>query len=92
LVRLAKRTADQVKRSGQPVFLEPMPAFERKQIHAVLAEDPYIKTHSEGDDPYRYLVVEKSGKPVLFVGFPDSLSSGECQIKRVSLLNKTLNC
>jgi len=64
LVRLAKRTADQVKRSGQPVFLEPMPAFERKQIHAVLAEDPYIKTHSEGDDPYRYLVVEKSGKQI----------------------------
>ncbi|MDR2832911.1 MAG: protein jag [Streptococcaceae bacterium] len=64
LVRLAKRTAQQVKRSGQPVFLEPMPAFERKQIHAVLSEDPYIKTHSEGDDPYRYLVVEKSGKQI----------------------------
>ena len=64
LTRLAKRTADTVKRTGQPVFLEPMPAFERKQIHAVLSKDPYIRTHSEGDDPYRYLVVEKSGKQI----------------------------
>ncbi len=58
LQRLAERTAHQVKTTGQPVFLEPMPAFERKQIHAVLSKDPYIKTHSEGNDPYRYLIVE----------------------------------
>ncbi|SJZ79088.1 spoIIIJ-associated protein [Pilibacter termitis] len=64
LTRLAKRTAENVKRTGQPVFLEPMPAFERKQIHAALAKDPYISTHSEGDDPYRYLVVEKSGRRI----------------------------
>ncbi|MDR0922486.1 MAG: Jag N-terminal domain-containing protein [Lactobacillales bacterium] len=64
LIRLAERTADRVKKSGQPVFLEPMPAFERKQIHAALAKDPYISTHSEGDEPYRYLVVEKSGKQI----------------------------
>jgi spoIIIJ-associated protein len=64
LENLAKRTADKVKRTGQPVFLEPMPAFERKQIHSALANDPYITTHSEGDEPYRYLVVEKSAKQI----------------------------
>ncbi|MBP1047091.1 protein jag [Enterococcus sp. BWM-S5] len=58
LKRLAERTAEKVKRTGQPVFLEPMPAFERKQIHFTLSKDEYIKTHSEGDEPYRYLVVE----------------------------------
>ncbi|MBL1229331.1 protein jag [Enterococcus sp. BWB1-3] len=62
LKRLADRTAEKVKRTGQPVFLEPMPAFERKQIHFALSKDEHIKTHSEGDEPYRYLVVEPSKK------------------------------
>ncbi|MDT2751268.1 MULTISPECIES: RNA-binding cell elongation regulator Jag/EloR [Enterococcus] len=56
--RLAERTADKVIRTGQPVFLEPMPAFERKQIHAALSKNDGVKTHSEGEEPYRYLVVE----------------------------------
>lgn len=56
--RLADRTAEKAIKSGQPVFLEPMPAFERKQIHAALSKNEYVKTHSEGDEPYRYLVVE----------------------------------
>ena len=50
--RLADRTAEKVKRTGQPVFLEPMPAFERKQIHAALSKDEHVKTHSEGEEPY----------------------------------------
>lgn len=58
LERLAERTAEKVKRTGRSVFLEPMPAFERKQIHSVLSKDDQVKTHSEGDDPYRYLIVE----------------------------------
>ena len=58
LQRLAERTAEKVKRTGRPVFLEPMPAFERKQIHSALSHDDSVKTHSEGDEPYRYLVVE----------------------------------
>lgn len=58
LIRLANQTAEKVKRTGQPVFLEPMPAFERKQIHAILTAHEYVQTHSEGDDPFRYLVVE----------------------------------
>lgn len=64
LSRLAKKTAERVKETGQPVFLEPMPSFERKHIHYTLTSDPYIKTYSEGDDPFRYLVVEHSGKQI----------------------------
>ncbi|MDT2613609.1 RNA-binding cell elongation regulator Jag/EloR [Enterococcus dongliensis] len=62
LTRLAQRTAEKVKETGRPVFLEPMPAFERKMIHSALSKDDYIKTHSEGEDPYRYLVVEPAKK------------------------------
>ncbi|MGX7245451.1 RNA-binding cell elongation regulator Jag/EloR [Enterococcus quebecensis] len=62
LQRLAERTAEKVKQTGRPVFLEPMPAFERKQIHFTLSKDEAIKTHSEGDEPYRYLVVEPAKK------------------------------
>lgn len=62
LQRLAERTAEKVDRTGRPVFLEPMPAFERKQIHAALSKKDYVATHSEGDEPYRYLVVEPSKK------------------------------
>ena len=62
LQRLAERTAEKVDRTGRPVFLEPMPAFERKQIHAALSKKDYVTTHSEGDEPYRYLVVEPAKK------------------------------
>ena len=62
LQRLAERTAEKVDRTGRPVFLEPMPAFERKQIHAALSKKDYVKTHSEGEEPYRYLVVEPAKK------------------------------
>lgn len=62
LQRLAERTAEKVDRTGRPVFLEPMPAFERKQIHAALSKKDYVKTHSEGEEPYRYLVVEPTKK------------------------------
>lgn len=62
LQRLAQRTAEKVKRTGQPVFLEPMSAFERKQIHYTLSKDEAIQTHSEGDEPYRYLVVAPIAK------------------------------
>lgn len=55
---LAKRTADKVKRTKQPVVLEPMPAHERKLIHRYLNHHKGIKTHSEGKEPHRYLVVE----------------------------------
>lgn len=58
LENISDRTAERVLRTKQPVFLEPLPAFERKQIHARLSEDDRISTHSEGKEPHRYLVVE----------------------------------
>ncbi|MDE1548310.1 RNA-binding cell elongation regulator Jag/EloR [Jeotgalibaca caeni] len=58
LENIADRTAERVLRTKQPVFLEPLPAFERKQIHARLSRNERIKTHSEGKEPHRYLVVE----------------------------------
>lgn len=56
--RLATQTLRKVRDTGQPVFLEPMPAFERKQVHSILASESDISTHSEGNEPHRYLVVE----------------------------------
>lgn len=56
--RLATRTARKVEETGKPVFLEPMPSFERKIIHGILTDHPYVETHSEGTEPHRYLVVE----------------------------------
>lgn len=61
LARLARKTADQVANSKQPVFLDPLPAAERKIIHAQLARYSYIATHSEGKEPHRYLVVSYKG-------------------------------
>lgn len=58
LQRLAQKTANAVKKSGKAIALEPMPAFERKQIHFALSKDPAIHTYSKGEEPHRYLVVE----------------------------------
>lgn len=58
LENIADRTAERVISTKQPVFLEPLPAFERKQIHARLSQNKQIATHSEGKEPHRYLVVE----------------------------------
>lgn len=62
LENLAMKAASEVVATKQPVFLEPMPAFERKQVHAILSKNNEVVTHSEGREPYRYLVVEKSSK------------------------------
>lgn len=62
LQNLAQRTAEKVEHTDRPAFLEPMPAFERKQIHSVLSKNKNVATHSEGDEPYRYLVVEPAKK------------------------------
>ena len=56
--RLASQTLRKVRETEQPVFLEPMPAFERKQVHSILSTESDISTHSEGNEPHRYLVVE----------------------------------
>lgn len=57
LKNLAKNIAFKVKRSRKPVSLEPMNPYERRIIHSTLQEDSYVTTHSEGDEPYRKVVV-----------------------------------
>lgn len=57
LKNLAKNIAYKVKRSRRAVSLEPMNPYERRIIHAALQSDPYVTTHSEGDEPYRKVVV-----------------------------------
>lgn len=58
LNRLAYRLADKVKRSGERVALEPMNPHERKIIHMALQNDRRVTTLSEGDEPYRRVVIE----------------------------------
>lgn len=58
LSRLAVRLADKVKRTGERVALEPMNPHERKIIHMALQGDRRVTTLSEGDDPYRHVVIE----------------------------------
>ncbi|MDO4922218.1 MAG: RNA-binding cell elongation regulator Jag/EloR [Phascolarctobacterium sp.] len=58
LSRLAMRLADKVKRTGERVALEPMNPHERKIIHMALQGDRRVTTLSEGDDPYRHVVIE----------------------------------
>ena len=57
LENLAKNIAYKVKRTRRPVFLEPMNPYERRIIHSALQNDPYVTTHSEGDEPCRKVVV-----------------------------------
>lgn len=57
LENLAKNIAYRVKRTKRPVSLEPMNPFERRIIHSALQNDRYVTTHSEGDEPYRHVVV-----------------------------------
>lgn len=54
---LAKNVASKVKKTGRPVFLEPMNPYERRIIHAALQGDKYVDTHSEGEEPHRKVVV-----------------------------------
>ena len=57
LNRLAARLADTVKRRGEKVVLEPMSPNERKIIHMALQDDNRITTYSEGEEPYRKIVI-----------------------------------
>lgn len=57
LENLAKNIAYKVKRTKRPVSLEPMNPFERRVIHSALQNDRYVNTHSEGEEPYRHVVV-----------------------------------
>ncbi len=57
LENLAKNIAFKVKRTKRPVSLEPMNPYERRIIHSALQNDRYVVTHSEGDEPFRRVVV-----------------------------------
>ena len=57
LENLAKNIAYKVKRTKKAVSLEPMNPYERRIIHSALQNDKFVETHSEGDEPYRRVVV-----------------------------------
>ena len=57
----ADDAAEEVIRSARPVELEAMPPWERRVVHEYLRERGGVETHSEGDEPERYLVVSPTG-------------------------------
>jgi spoIIIJ-associated protein len=57
LEALAVRSAERVRATGERVELEPMSSIERRIVHLRLQDEPGVATHSEGEEPYRYLVV-----------------------------------
>ena len=57
LENLAKNIAVKVKKNRNPVYLEPMNPYERRIIHSALQDDPFVTTHSEGEEPDRKVVV-----------------------------------
>ncbi len=57
LENLAKNISYKVKRTKRSVSLEPMNPYERRIIHSALQNDRYVTTHSEGEEPYRHVVV-----------------------------------
>lgn len=57
LVRLAHHLANKAVKSGRKVSLEPMNPYERRILHSALQDDNRVRTHSEGDEPYRRVVI-----------------------------------
>lgn len=57
LENLAKNLAYKVKRTKRPVSLEPMNPYERRVIHSALQNDKYVSTHSEGEEPFRRVII-----------------------------------
>lgn len=57
LENLAKNISYKVKRTKRPVSLEPMNPYERRIIHSALQNDKFVTTHSEGEEPFRRVVV-----------------------------------
>lgn len=57
LIKVAQKTAHKVKKSGRPYKLEPMNPYERRIIHSALQEYTDIKTYSEGEEPFRRIII-----------------------------------
>lgn len=62
LENLARNIAYKVKRTKKQVSLEPMNPYERRVIHSALQSDKYVSTHSEGEEPYRRVVITLARK------------------------------
>ena len=57
LRKLALRMANRARKSGRRVVLEPMNPYERRVLHSALQNNPYVQTHSEGEEPYRRVII-----------------------------------
>lgn len=58
LKKLALKMGDKVRANGKTLKLEPMNPYERRVIHSTLQNNAYVITHSEGEEPYRRVVIE----------------------------------
>lgn len=76
LENLARNIANKVKRTRKSVTLEPMNPYERRIIHSALQNDKYVETYSEGEDPYRKVVIgyKKTARDVKANKFPKDYS------------------
>jgi spoIIIJ-associated protein len=61
LIRLANKLAYKVNKYNKSITLEPMNPYERRIIHAALQSHPHVTTHSQGEEPYRKVVIELKG-------------------------------
>lgn len=59
LEKLAKRLANTVSKTGKPITLEPMNPYERRILHATLQDNPRVETMSEGEEPFRRVVIRR---------------------------------
>jgi spoIIIJ-associated protein len=57
----ADEAADEALRTGEPIELDPLPPLERRVVHEYLRERGDVETHSEGNEPERYLVISPAG-------------------------------
>lgn len=58
LIRVAQKTAYKVRKTGRTFKLEPMNPYERRVIHSALQDNEFVATYSEGDEPYRRVVID----------------------------------
>jgi spoIIIJ-associated protein len=61
LIDVAFQEAGKVRRSGRRVDMEPMSPRDRRSVHLALQNEPGVSTHSEGDGPFRHIVIEPAG-------------------------------
>lgn len=82
LNQMARRLADRVGRIRRPYTMPPLPPMERRVIHLALQDRTDVKTHSEGDEPYRKVIIEPSQSEGLAPRPPREDRSGEDRPRR----------